>query len=264
MVVSPLGVMPKRGTSMFRLMVNMRYVNRHLGRKDFKFEGMRDLADLAEKGDHAVSYDLMSGYYHVDLHPRSRTFVGFKWEGRYYVYNCLPFWLSTAPWVFSKVMRELVMFWRRDSIKVLPYLDDFMFMKHGFWQCARMARKVEGDFIRAGLKINVPKCSTIPAQQRRQLGFDVDFEDGVFRVPPDRCDALKRAVDALLSARHGRVQARRLASVTGTVLSTPLSWGPVTQLYTRHLYALLNSVMSLNCWVVLTEGATNELLFWQG
>ncbi len=157
---------------------------------------------MAEKGDHAVSYDLMSGYYHVGLHPRSRTFVGFKWEGKYYVYNCLPFGLSTAPWVFSKVMRELVMFWRRDSIKVLPYLDDFLFMKHGFWQCARLARRVEGDFIRAGLKINVPKCNTIPAQQRRQLGFDVDFADGVFRVPPDRCDALKLAVDSILSARH--------------------------------------------------------------
>ena len=88
----------------------MRYVNRHLGNKAFKFEGLKDLADLAEKGDHAVSYDLMSGYYHVGLHPRSRTFVGFKWEGKYYVYNYLPFGLSTAPWVFSKVMRELVMF----------------------------------------------------------------------------------------------------------------------------------------------------------
>jgi hypothetical protein len=69
----------------------------------------------------------------------------------------------------------------------------------------------------------MPKCNTIPAQQRRQLGFDVDFADGVFRVPPDRCDALKLAGDSILSARHGRVQARKLASVTGTALSTHLS-----------------------------------------
>jgi hypothetical protein len=107
------------------------------------------------------------------------------------------------------IMRELVMFWRRDIIKVLPQFDDFMFMKHGFRQCARLARRVEGDFIRAGLKINVSKCNTIPAQQRRQLGFDVDFADVMFRVPPDRCDALKLAVDSILSAQHGKVQARR-------------------------------------------------------
>ncbi len=55
---------------------------------------------------------MMSGYYHVGLHPRSITFVGFKWEEKYYVYYCLPFGLYTVSWVFSKVMRELVMFWR--------------------------------------------------------------------------------------------------------------------------------------------------------
>ena len=129
-----MGVVRKPRTDKCRLTVNMRYVNRHVGNKAFKFEGLKDLADLAEKGNHAVSYDMMSGYYHVGLHPRSRTFVGLKWEGKYYVYNCLPpFGLSSTPWDFSKVMRELVMFWRRESIKVLPYLDDLVFMKHGFW-----------------------------------------------------------------------------------------------------------------------------------
>jgi hypothetical protein len=33
-----------------------------------------------------------------------------EWEGTFYVYNCLPFRLSTTPWVFLKVMREIVMF----------------------------------------------------------------------------------------------------------------------------------------------------------
>ena len=55
----------------------MRYVNWHLGKKVFMSEGLKDLADLAERGDHAVSYDMMSGYFHVGLHPRSRTFFGF-------------------------------------------------------------------------------------------------------------------------------------------------------------------------------------------
>jgi hypothetical protein len=123
---------------------------------------------------------------------------------------------------------------------------------------------VEGDFIKAGLKINVPKCHRIPAQQRRQLGFDVDFVAGEFRVPVDRWDALMSSVGRILSAYKGRVVARSLASVTGTVLSMRPSWGPVTQVYTRHMYALIDSVWTLNCWVVLTEGAISELLFWQG
>ena len=62
-----------------------------------------------------------------------------------------------------------------------------------------------------------------------------------------------------LSERNGRVHARSLARLTDTVISMHLSWGPVTQLYTMHVYALINSVVSLNCWVALTEEATNEL-----
>ncbi len=68
-MVSPLGVVPKARTGKFRLAVNMRFVNRHLGNKAFKIKGLKELADLAERGDHAMSYDLMSGYYHVGSLP---------------------------------------------------------------------------------------------------------------------------------------------------------------------------------------------------
>ncbi len=56
----------------------MRYVNKHLAKKVFKFEGLADLADMAETGEYSVSYDLKSAYYHVGLHPTTRRFVGIK------------------------------------------------------------------------------------------------------------------------------------------------------------------------------------------
>ena len=125
---------------------------------------------------------------------------------------------------------------------MLPYLDDFMFMERGFWQCVRLARRVEKKLFLADLKTNVPKCRTIPAHQRRQLGFDVDFAAGEFKVPEDRWEALMASVDRTLSAHKARLVARSLASITGTVLAMHLSWGLVIQLYTRHMYALMNSM----------------------
>ena len=153
-VVSPLGVVPKPRSSKFRLIIVMRYVNRHLIQRVFKFEGLEDLADLAERGDSALSYYLTSGYYHVALHPSPRSFVGSAKKLVFHVYNCLPFGVSTAPWVFSKIMRELVMFWRSSGIRALPYLVDFLFLKQGAQTCLLMSRRVEGDFISAGLQIN--------------------------------------------------------------------------------------------------------------
>ncbi len=74
-VVSPLEVVPKRKKGKFRLIINTRYVNKYLVKKKFKFEGLKKLSDLAEKGHHAVSFDLTSGYCHVELHPRTRTYT---------------------------------------------------------------------------------------------------------------------------------------------------------------------------------------------
>ena len=80
----------------------------------------------------------------------------------------------------------------------------------------------------------------------------MDFAEGKFQVPTDRWETLHLSVSALLASKHGRVQARGMARLTGTVISMHLSWRPVTRLYTRHLYALIKSVVSLNYWVGLT------------
>ncbi len=99
-----------------------------------------------------MSYDIKSGYYHVGLHPVTQRFVGIKLEGVYYVYTCLPFGLSTSPWVFSKVMRENVMFLRRCGIRVLPYLDGLFFQNIGVRACRLMGIRIERDCFKAILQ----------------------------------------------------------------------------------------------------------------
>ena len=64
---------------------------------------------------------LRSGYHHVDIVPHHRKYLGFEWGGKYFV---LPFGLSTAPYVFTKLLRPLVGLWRGKGHKVILYLDD--------------------------------------------------------------------------------------------------------------------------------------------
>ena len=83
-VVSPLGVVPKPRSDKLRLIINiyMKYVNKHLAKKVFKFEGLKDLGDIIQPGDALLQYDLSSGYYHVPLRQSSRTYFGLKWKGK--------------------------------------------------------------------------------------------------------------------------------------------------------------------------------------
>jgi len=79
------------------------------------------------------------------------------------------------------------------------------------------------------------------------MGFDVDMGEGEFRVSVDRWDALQSKTNEILSSRGGRVHARKLSSLTGTVICMKLIWGLITQLYTRHLYAVINYMFFFNC-----------------
>ena len=97
------------------------------------------------------------------------------------------------------------------------------------------------------LSSNVLKFHLDPALCLRQLGFDVDMGEGKIRAPIDRWEALQSKTYAILSARGRRMHVRKLSSLTGTTISLKLVWGPVTQLYTRPMYALINFVFFLNC-----------------
>ncbi len=145
-------------------------------------------------------------------------------------------------------------------IRVLPCLDDLFFPKKGFRASRLVGTRIEVYYFKAGLLINFPKSGMIPSLERKHLGFDVVLGAGYFKAPADRLETLQFSTYALLMARGGRVLARTLASLVGTVISMRLAWGLVCQLYTRHLYALLNTMWLLNCWVFLSEEAVNALL----
>ncbi len=114
--------------------------------------------------------------------------------------------------------------------------------------CTELHFSKKGDqaCFSSGLIINVPKWCLTPALVLRQPGFDVDMSKGKFRVPVNRWQALQSLPDSNLSSRGYRVQARKLASLAGTVISMRLAWGPVTQLYSRNIYVLVHSVPYLD------------------
>ncbi len=71
-------------------------------------------------------------------------------------------------------MRQLVKHWRSLGIRLLPYLDDFLFMSPSFKETLELAARVLRDFIGAGFVVNLEKSMLHPAQSITQLGMIVD------------------------------------------------------------------------------------------
>ena len=78
-VCSPLSVASNR-LGKLRLVLNLRYLNKFLWVDKFKYEDLRTAMLMFQKDDYLFSFDLKSGYHHVDIFEPHRQFLGFKWE----------------------------------------------------------------------------------------------------------------------------------------------------------------------------------------
>ena len=67
-------------------------------------------------------FDRKSGYHHIDINETFQTYLGFsrKIDGkvRHFVFTVLPSGLSSVPFLFKKIVRPLVKYWRKHLIKM--------------------------------------------------------------------------------------------------------------------------------------------------
>lgn len=266
-VVSPLGVVPKPNGRGFRLILDLRYVNAFLKKHKFKYESAADLRQLIAQGDYLFAFDLQSGYHHVDIHPDDQQYLGFEWQGSYYTFTVLPFGLASAPFVFTKVMRELVGHWRGQGIRLLPYLDDFIFAcapdaGGSNTTASSLSRQVVADCAAAGLILNLEKSTLTPTKRFVHLGFWIDTISGVFEVAEQRWAKLQQCI-ASISDQPSAVPVRLLSRFTRLIVSSNLALGNIASLMTRFSYHAIDIAPFWSSKVNLTEPVVTELHFWR-
>ena len=265
-VVSPLGVVEQHK---LRLILDLRYVNSFLSKTSFRYEDIKTAAALFNKGDYFFVFDLRSAYHHIDIAPSYEQYLGFEWrnltrDGAYerqvYLFCSLPFGLATAPFVFTKVTKALIRYWRSCGLRIFMYLDDGAGAESDQQPAQRMSEKVARDLRAAGFNLS-PKRDMVPRQKDNLLGFCVDLANGQFTVTPKRQSKLKDMLSRL--QRKGSASARDLAKLAGTIISMSLVLGQAAQLRTRALYRRINAAEAWDSRVDFNEEVAAELQFWR-
>ena len=134
-------------------------------------EGIEPLRQIIRLSDWMAKVDLKDSYLTVPIHEVHHRFLRFTWAGLKYQFNCLPIGLSSAPRVFTELLKPVVAWLRANGIRMIVYLDDFIFSNEN--RDALIAElKLAPDLLEnLGFIINWVKSVTTPSQAMEFLGF---------------------------------------------------------------------------------------------
>ena len=164
----------------------------------------------------------------------------------------------------TKVLRQPVKYWRKQGIRIVLYLDDEIGESYSFSEALSIIVKIYRDLLACGLTPNQNKCTWIPVQILKWLGFILDLKEGFLKVPQSKIDELCRVIAQAVNASV--VHVKLLASITGHLISMSMAIGEITRLITRHfdfdLYTSINSRSSWSSQVEINDEVRGELQFW--
>ena len=257
--ISPLGVV--QGANKLRLILDLRQVNVCLAIFRFKLEDIRTAVKLYKKGDQVVTFDLKSGYHHVDVAQEHWKYLGFQWNGKYFCFCSLPFGLSSAPCLFNKLVRVMVRYWRASGIKCMMFFDDGSAGASSREEAVSVANVLKTTLHKAGWVVNEEKSKLVPSSKPELLGFVLDLEEGKVYVSERRVKKFIGHLNAMLFKRAPT--AKECAKLAGFIISMSFALGPVARLRTRGLYDMIFNRISWYRKVEWSECAREEVCFWK-
>ena len=256
-VINPLSV-SINSSGKKRLILDLRYVNTHVYKDKIKFEDWKCFEHYLEvKEGYLFKFDLKNGYHHIDISEPHQKFLGFSWvfKGniKFFVFTALSFGLTSAPFIFTKVVRPLVKYLRFNSAKITCFLDDGIGIEYNY----------EEALTESGFIPNIQKSTWKPCKILTWLGIDINLSSGTLKITKSRIDNILNTISLIL--RKIFVSARILAKLAGQLISTKYVRGDIVQLKTRFLYKYIEQSSSWDKTFNIGNynDTVDEILFWK-
>lgn len=221
-VYGPMFAIPKRERGEWRGIFDLRYLNRFIRYKRFKMEGLHVVRELLRPNDLMTKLDIKDAYLHCAIKADHQKYLSFINDtGDSFCFKALPFGLSSAPRWFTKIMKEVITFIRRQGIRVVVYIDDIVIFTpvlEGNLEAARQKASDNHNFVRStlsrlGFLIKEEKEVREPTQRMEILGLIVDSQKMSLLVPKKKIKRLKRESKQLIASP--RTTPRALAKFLG-------------------------------------------------
>ena len=98
----------------------------------------------------------------------------------YFVFNVLPFGLSTAPYIFTKLLKPLIGHWRGSGKRICMFLDDGLGGNSSKESATVDAKAVKEDLGQLGFVLSENKCFWEPPLTQTWLGHVFNMSENLF------------------------------------------------------------------------------------
>ena len=89
------------------MILNLKGLNKYVEKHHFKMDTLRSAVRLMTPNCFIASLDLKDAYYSVSIVDKHHKYLRFYWQGSLYQYKCMPNGLSSAPRVFTKLLKPV-------------------------------------------------------------------------------------------------------------------------------------------------------------
>lgn len=263
--VSNIFSRPKPNGSI-RVIVDLTELNNHLVKEHFKMDHIEVAVNMITPGSFMASIDLTDAYYSVPLHPAHKKFICFIWKGEIYMFNCMPFGLSPAPRIFTKILKPLFANFREQGGHGFSYIDDSFIWGPSALECKKSISYLEKGLQDLGFSINYKKSSLNPQQSMVFLGYIIDTVKMEVRPTRDKIEGVKQKIKSILRADTRWFTIRDVASLLGTLvdLTKGVDYGLAhyKNLERCKIWGLIKQNFNLNKSMKISRRGLAELQWW--
>ena len=224
LVVSPIGIVPKKDPGKFRMIHHLSYprgqsVNSGIDKifTQVSYHSVDMAIDCIlqlQAGVYFAKTDIESAFRIIPVHPRDHWLLGFYWDGNYYYDKMLPMGLSTSCQVFEKFSTAIQ--WAAQNhlnIKHMVHiLDDFLIITPSYQSCSDALQKFQIMCQKVGIPL-APNKTEGPKQVITFAGIELDSICMEARLPLEKLSRYQNLISQ--SIKRKRMTLRELQSLAG-------------------------------------------------
>lgn len=249
----------------WRLIINLSTLNHSIRKEHFKMDNINVALDLLFPGAFMASIDLRDAYYTLPLSKSFQPYVCFQWDGKVYQFHAMPFGLTSAPRIFTKVMKVPMATLGQKGIRIFDYINNLFILADSLEECKYSVVVTCKLLQRLGFFINSEKSTFLLSTKMIFLGFELNYYKMIVSPTEKKVIKTKEFITSVLNSNTLKI--RTVASLVGVLndLTKGVDYGiaHVKGIEREKNFALTEAgVLQFEAYMSLQSMARSDLIWW--